>query len=324
MIYPEDFVDFESMIATEKSDIEECFALTVELVRLTENMDLNPKLAPEVAKFYINNPEMGKVLFIRHKPTKEIIAFMIANFHYSLKWDEMVSRETSLIVKKEYRGKGLTNIFWVNIDMLQELMKYYRNDWSYVAEDNHNAIKIYNHWGNQMNPNLKIQSMDLLLRKDPQTKTTVSLQENILFFESKFDSFGFKQGLGFEVVELSKIHLEGISRKKDGLVNDINTHFDRFSMKGLRVVIDNPAQAGCYTILYKGQVFGIVTLMKYYLLSRNGFDIWITGIYFDQKVAQSIHSDANIYIIQALQKFLVEYSRQISSDTNQPICKIFK
>ena len=195
--------------------------------------------------------------------------------------------------------------------MWQSLMEYYKSDWSYVVADNHNALKIYKHWGDQFYPNLKVNFMDLALRKDPITQKTVSLHDNIKFFESRLSCFGFKQGLGFEVVELATDHFQEIAKQRGHYQNDINTHFTTFSMDGLQVVIDNPRQAACLAILFKGKVFGVITLMKYYFL------------YFDPTSAQHIHSDANIYILQALQRFLVDYSSNISSDTSQPIRKIF-
>ena len=323
MITKEDFTDFEAMIATELSDMEECYALKIEMVQDSEQKNLDPKLAPRMARFYMDNPQMGKVIFIRHKPTNKIISFVVMNFHYSLNWDEIVSRGTSMIIKQEYRGKGLTNLYWNNTHIMQELKKCYKRWWTYVLKSKPTTLQVYKHWGSQMYSNLKILFMDLIFRKDPETKETFSFEENIEFFESKLDSFGFKQGLGFEVVELSIGHFGEIHKQKDNLVNDINTHFNRFSMKGLQMVIDNPSQAGCFTILHKGKVFGIVTLMKYYHLSRNAYDIWITGIYFDPKSAKQIHSDASIYIIQALQAFLVHYSRHVSPDTRQPVRKVF-
>ena len=313
--------DFEWLIASNESDIEECFKLSIELIRITENLEVDPELARQVAKFYLANGEKGKVLFVRHKASNEIVGFIAMNFHYSLKRDEMVCRGTSLIIKKAYRGKGLTSMIGVNTDIMQKMMEYYRNEWSYVAADNHHALKIYRHWGHLLFDNIQLHEMDFVLRKDPKTNVKFSKQQNVHFFESKLASFGFKQGLGFEVVELAQEHFGEIAKQKHSYVNDINSHFDRFSMKGLQVVVDNPFQAACLTILYKGKVFGVISLMKYFHLIRNCFDVWITGIHFVPSSANKIHSDANIYILQALQRFLINYISSISCDGNQPICK---
>ena len=93
------------MIASNESDIKECFLLAIELARTIDNMDIDPEIGTAVAQYYLKNPELGKVLFIRHKPSKVIVGFMVLNFQYSLKRDEIMCRGVSFIIKKEYRGR---------------------------------------------------------------------------------------------------------------------------------------------------------------------------------------------------------------------------
>lgn len=312
--------EFESKFAETNEEMLQVYDLLKEMITVFDKIIIDPKNAQQFSDFYLQNPHLGKVMFIRHKPTQKVAAMMIFNFHYSLKWDEIMNRGVSLIVRKEFRGKGLVRLFFSNVKLWMELIKVYRSDWTFVVRDNHNAIKIYNHWGQQFYSSLRLNFMDLMLRKDPSNCKQIPFDFSLAHFERKFASFGFRQNLGFEVVELQKEHLESISQDKDRYQNDINTHFDRFSMKGLKEVIRNPAQAACLIILHQGRVFGIVSLMKYFFYSRNGFDVWVSGIFFDPKEAKAIHTDANLFIIQALQRFFIEYSKKVSWDLTQPIC----
>ena len=307
---------FDARVATTATEVIQCFKLCIELFQTIDKMDIDLKGAKPAAEYYLQNSDNCKVILVEETKSKTMVAFMIANRAYCMERNQMTHRPVSLIVKKGYRQRSFASkIFDISNKITESWGLNYT--WGYHVRRNNRANNIYDSWGLISYYDIGLFFMDLALRKDRLTQRNQSYEKNFKFFESNFVDCKFQNSFGLKVSRIKKEHLSEIERLAPKLRNLNNSRFQKVSFEGIKQIVDGVFNGEALVITQHNKIFGVVGLMKYYFLGRNGYDLWMTGLYVDPNFQEPFEELWTEAYLSVQRYFLTNLKQEMEADVKQ-------
>lgn len=272
---------FRIRVAETPEDIKNCFELSIELMRLIEGKNIDPKISERVVNYYMTHKDISLMFMAEEISTGLVVAFFVSNQVFSMELNCMTHRPLTLIVRKGYRQQNLASAVskFAHEYTQSWNMKYF---WGYFVTRNNRASNIYDGWGLHSHYHRAIFFMDLELRKDPVSKQNLTYTRNLQFFLERFAKSKFSKNKNvYSVSQVTKQDLKEIEKVAPKLKNIHNSVFETVSIEGMQKIVDGMFNTECLVIKKQGKVFAVCGIMKYYFLGRNGYDLWLTGLYAD-------------------------------------------
>lgn len=323
-------------VAKTLPELQQFIEISNQLALESEDISLPEIAFNETAKFLYQNPEYSHVFLAKENATSQVIGTALMNREFDACLGEETIGVNSLFIIKQFRRRG------VGSTMKKAYFREFwelgiKNFWLYVEGDNHNAIKIYRHWGYQLYPDLKIFCADFVLRDDPVTGGPISIEKNVSHFQSKLEvtrkkicdtnenettpNFNNKiqeqntanDEIYLRLLETKDLQIirKNIKEKQNSYRNILNTKWKDFNVTGLeRLLLKENAHKGySVSILCGKDVVGVVTTLRDFSDWRAGFAIWYTGVFVEKSFENRIEE-----VLLAVQQFSIERVKNMSCD----------